>query len=212
MGNKSGNAYGLTLLCPIRNDEYGRSFGDITRDRLEALPLDEDSPMSKVPNTYLCRFYVLDDVPYQGYPANEEHLKSRYLVFCTNFYGDLDTYLKAMWNSVKADVQYIWENCVAFEKVKTAEDFAAYCRKCQVTNNLFFNGSNDDSLQDQLKALYIKQEFSRFIFNNHGRSAAEIQDAFKKFIAITQPENAANPTWCAGMTQEHPHHNYENSL
>ena len=47
--------------------------------------------MAKVPNTYLARFYILNDVFYQGFPAEEEHLKSKYLVFSSNFHGDENT-------------------------------------------------------------------------------------------------------------------------
>jgi hypothetical protein len=212
MSNKAGKAYGMTLLCPIKGDKSDASFGDITRDRLEDLPLDDKSPMSKIPDTYLCRFYILDDIKYQGYPAQEEHLKSRYLVFCTNFHGKRDDYLKNMWEAIEHDVQHIWEYCVAFDRVKTAQDFVTYAKKCQVWNNLFFNGSTDDSLAEQLKALYLKQEFSRFAFNNHGASAADLQKAFQNFITIVQPDNLQKPSWVPGMTQEHSHHHYTSHL
>jgi hypothetical protein len=210
MANTAGKAYGLTLLCPIKGDEAGYSYGDIIRNRLENFPLNAASPMAKVPNTYMCRFYVLDDVKYQGYPAEEEHLKSRYLVFCCNFYGDLDTYLTGLWRAIEMDVRNLLEHCVAFNKVSNEQDFVAYVKKCQVNNTLYFNGSTDDPLAEQLKALYLKQEFSRFVFNNHGKSAAELQKAFLEFVAITQPDNLAGPSWQPGMMQEQPLHNYEN--
>lgn len=213
MGNTSGEAYGLTLLCPIKNNDATRSFADITRNRLEALPLHEKSPLSKVPDTYFCRFYVLNDIFYEGYPAKEEHLKSSYLVASFAFHGDRDTYMEGMWNTIQPQVQHIWEYCVAFqEDVRDAKSFAAYIAKCQVFNNLFFNGSTDDSLEEQLKALYLKQEFSRFVFNNQGKNAVELQQAFDKFIAIVQPSNLQNPTWYPGMAVEHAHHNYCHQL
>ncbi len=63
MANKSGKAYGLTTLCPIVNGELDKqSFSALTRDRLEKLPIHDKSPMARVPNTYLCRFLVLNDV------------------------------------------------------------------------------------------------------------------------------------------------------
>ncbi len=212
MGNTAGKAYGLTLLCPIKADVGGYSYGDIIRDRLEGLMLNHNSPMAKVPNTYLCRLYVLDDVFYEGYPAKEEHLKSRYLVFCTNFYGSLETYLQEMWNKIEKDVRFLWEHCIAFDRVQNAKEFVAYIKKCQVKNTLFFNGSTDEPLAEQLKSLYLKQEFSRFVFNNHGKTAGELQRAFREFVAITQPDNLAGPSWTPGMIEESPHHNYENHL
>ena len=96
--NISGNAYGLTLLCPIINGSKGdQSFAEILRDYLETLPIESQSPMAKVPNTYFARFYILNDVFYEGFPIDEEHLKSKYLVFSSNFHGDRDTYVRGMW-------------------------------------------------------------------------------------------------------------------
>ena len=94
MANESGNAYALTMLCPILcevpPDSGGRSHLALLRDQLQTLHINEKSPMAQVPNTYLCRFWVLSDVPYQGKPAFLEHLKSDYLVFSSNFYGKLE--------------------------------------------------------------------------------------------------------------------------
>lgn len=200
--NKSGNAYGLTLLCPIINGfENDISFSALTRDRLQKLPLNTESPMAKVPNTYLCRFYVLNDVMYQGKPAREEHLKSKYLVFSTNFYGDLDAYLAQMWLHAEDEIKHIWQYCVAFEHVNSAESFTQYIKKCQVDNHLFFNGSTDESLDEQLKGLYLKQEFSKFVYQNQGKSAEELQSLFADFVTRTEPKNLAGPTWKAGASE-----------
>jgi len=202
MPNKSGNAYGMTLLCPIINGSKNhQSYADIIRDHLENLPLDSASPMAKVPNTYLCRFYVLNDVFYEGYPAKEEHLKSRYLVFSTNFHGEPDEYLQGMWSHALKEVREIWQYCVGFKAQGTADDFVAYMRKCQVDNALFFNGSTDDSLAEQLKSLYLKQEFSRFVYENEGASDEDLQNAFMEFVKRTDPENLNGPTWVPGHNE-----------
>jgi hypothetical protein len=75
--NESGRAYGLTVLCPLGNDSQDdQSYAAIVRGHLRALAVDESSPMARVPNTYLCRMFVLDDVFYEGDPAHEEHLQS----------------------------------------------------------------------------------------------------------------------------------------
>jgi hypothetical protein len=196
-------AQGLTVLCPIVNGGNGQeSCAMRTRDRLQDLPLNENSPMAKVPNTYLCRFYVLNDVFYESSPAREEHLKSKYLVFSTNYHGELETYLKAMWDHAEKEVRDIWQNCVAFDQVNSAADFVGYMKKCQVRNHLFFNGSNSDSLEEQLKSLYLKQEFSRFVYENQGKSPADLQQAFQAFVARTEPGNLNAPTWVAGAEDE----------
>ena len=199
------SAAGLTVLCPIVNGaEAGQQFSNAmrVRDYLQDMSLNENSPMARVPNTYLCRFYVLNDVFYEGYPAKEEHLQSKYLVLSTNYYGDLETYLKGMWTHAKGDVKAIWQYCVAFDKVKTADDFVVYMKKCGVYNNLFFNGSTGDPLADQLKAIYLKQEFSRFAYENQDKPAEQLQQAFQAFVERTQPNNIDGPSWVPGANHE----------
>ncbi|VAW98420.1 hypothetical protein MNBD_GAMMA22-2498 [hydrothermal vent metagenome] len=207
MPNKNGNAYGLTILCPIKNGiKDDKSYSSLTRWHLQDMQLNEHSPMAKVPETYMCRFYVLNDVFYEGSPAHEEHLKSHYLVFSSNFHGSMEDYLRNMWQNVTTQVIDIWKYCVAFDKVTDADGFVNYIKQCQVKNNLFFVGANDESLAEQLKALYLKQEFSKFVFENQKlnkrENASQLQAAFNSFIKRTQPENLANPSWTPGACTE----------
>jgi hypothetical protein len=206
MANTSGNAYALTVFCPIRNDPpasvpagmEGQTCADLIRYQLQQLRLNDESPMARVPNTYLSRLWVLNDVPFQGRPAILEHLKSNYLIFSSNFHGGLDDYLRGMWRELQAEILAILQYCVGFPKHPTGETFIEYIKKCQVKTTFFFNGSSDEPLEVQLKSLYLKQELSKFAFENQGRSPADLQAAFRAFLARTQPDNLARPTWKAG--------------
>lgn len=212
MANTSGNAYGLTAFIPIKNgySNDGSSHDSLIRSLLQSpqWPLEHRSPMAKVPNTYLCRFYLLNDVFYEGKPEKEEHLKSKYLVFSSNFHGDLDKYLQGMWQNIQDKLKELLIHCVAFDRVKTIDDFVSYIKRCQVNNDLFFNGSTDDSLPEQLKSLYLKQALSHFVFAHQPliqkgvESAAELQRAFKAFVEHTQPSNLSEPTWTPGSETE----------
>lgn len=209
MANKRGKAYGLTLLCPIRPgvskdgsdaDLAGQSHAASLRAYLERLGMHEDSPLARVPNTYLARFYVLSDVFYQGKPAVYEHLKSQYLVFSSNFHGELEPYLEGMWNGMKEEVHKIWSHCVGFESVTGAASFITYIKKCQVKTTFFFMGSTDESQAQQLKALYLKQEFSKFVFANQGKNPQDLQAAFRKFVEASKPGDLSGPTWRPGAS------------
>ncbi len=224
MANTMDNAYGLTILSPLKNGHLDAiSYGDIIRDRLNDLGVNEKSPLAKVPNTYLCRLFMLDDVFSQSlsagdffYTSNailslfsdkarmrglarEEHLKSRYLVMFANFHGDLDTWLTGMWQNANADIRRIWEYCWGFDQVNDAASFIAYVKRCQRDTTLFFNGSTGDPLPEQLKGLYLKQEFTRFAAEHQGLPAAELQQAYQAFIKRVQPANLAGPSWTPGM-------------
>jgi hypothetical protein len=201
MANKSGNAYALTMLCPVINGispGTGQSYTSLLRTVLQTLRVSDKSPMASVPNTYLCRFFLVNDVTYQGNPAFLEHLKSDYLVFSSNFYGELEPYLEGMWKALKDGILLVLAHCYGHETVEDAASFIAYVKKCQVTTTFFFNGSTDEPLAQQLKNLYLKQEFSKFAFQNQGKNSRELQSAFQDFVQRTQPTNLTDPTWDAG--------------
>jgi hypothetical protein len=202
MPNQSGNAYGLSTLCPLLPKSVrDQSTAALVRARLRELPLDENSPMAKVPNTYLCRFFVLDDVLYESSPANLEHLKSKYLVFVAEIHGDLDAYLRGMWSNAQAMVERVFEYCIGFKgQVRDTASFVQYIKRCQVETTFYFNGSTDEPLAEQLKSLYLKQELAKFAYANQGKSAAELQKAFAAFAKTVAPTDLNGPTWAPGAS------------
>ncbi|MDX2303025.1 MAG: hypothetical protein NW226_09500 [Microscillaceae bacterium] len=203
MPNTSGNAYALTTLCPLKHKGENQESPILyTRKVLQELPncTDlQDSPMSKVPNTYLARFFILDDTVFRGYPFHLDHLQSKYLVFSVEFHGDLETYLKEMYRAVSKEIHTIWKYGFGFEEVKHEHSFVSYIKKCQVETTFFFNGSTDESLEEQLKSLYVKQEFSKFVFEHQGASPEDLLAAYKEFDQRVQPHILAFPTWKPGV-------------
>ncbi len=207
MPNKSGSAYSLISFCPIKNEAQDcPSPVFYTRKVLQELPAgldpgDPPSPMAKVPNTYLARFFILDDLQFQGYPHSLDKLNSKYLAFTASLFGELDPYLNGMWDNAQTTICSIWKYCVGFEAVTSRESFANYIKKCQVETTFFFNGSTDDSLDEQLKSLYLKQEFSKFAYSHQNMSAVQLLNDFKAFINRTQPSVLGLPTWRPGISQ-----------
>jgi hypothetical protein len=216
MPNTSGNAYGLTTLCPLLSAEdcvrmhprqgLHDSPATLVKDFLNDLPTDEDSPMARVPNTYLCRFFVLDDVVYEGDPAVNEHLKSKYLVFTSNFHGTLEPYLAGMWEHAEAFVRKVFRYCVAFDGVQDVQSFTSWLKRCQVKTTFYFNGSTDVPLAEQLKALYLKQEFAKFAAAHQlkpkadPQAVAELQKAFGAFVERVRPRDLTGPSWRPGAS------------
>ena len=190
-------------MCPIINGTatgQDRSYESLLRTTLDALPLGQDSLFASFSNTYTARFYVLTDVFYESKPGRNEHLKSQYLVFTTDFHGDLDPHLREMWNRTSDVVRSIWLHCVGFDDVDNADDFVRYLRRCQVNNSLLFNGSTDQPLAEQLKGLYLKQEFGEFAASHQHLPAAELKLAFSTFLQRVEINNLERPTWRAGAT------------
>ena len=230
MGNISGNAYALTILSPLKNELVGNeeiSCADKVRDiLLDWNDPNKNSPMAQVAQTYLCRFFVLDDVYSESLPGGgaldtlsdlspyipdfvrrwvlprEEHLKSKYLVFCCNFHcgsaRSVDLYLKGMWTAISNEINKVWVHCYGFDAVTDAASFVCYMKKCQLKTSLFFVGSNDEPLPEQLKALYLKQEFARFAADNQGLEAAVLRANYQAFIQRVAPAALGAPTWEQG--------------
>ncbi len=134
MPNEAGRAYGDPLSDYARTkDNY--SFASLTRQYLQNQQehtCNESSPMAQVPNTYLCRFFVLDDVSYQGKPAMLDRLQSPYLVFVAESHGELEAYLQGLWRHAKDFATQVWKHCVGFHRVQGEDDFIAYIKACQV--------------------------------------------------------------------------------
>jgi hypothetical protein len=189
MANQSGQVYGLTLLCPIIEDDRLDICNTMElRWYLGQLPRDHASPFARISSTYLARLVVMDDVVFVGVPAREEHLKSRYLVFETNFDGDLDTYLTRMATEIPDFVDSVWKHCVGYPGVSGIAAFIAYMKKCQIPTTFFFADVNNHTVQQSLKALQTQSALAHFIEKHQGQPAAEIQ---RGFGALLQSMSAA---------------------
>lgn len=183
MGNVSGNTYGLTLLCPIKQDAgLDICHSMELRWYLSKLPRGHHSPFAQLSSTYLARLVVMDDVVFVGLPACEEHLKSRYLVFETNFDGDLDTYLRQMAAETGEFVEAVWGHCVGFPGTANLDAFVTYMKKCQLETTFFFADVNDSSVESTLSALRTQSALAHFIEKHQGAPAAEVQRAFGEFL------------------------------
>jgi len=202
MPNQSGNVYGLTILSPIMNgSDKGVSHECAIRDYLSTLARDHNSPFAKVSSTHLARLVVMDDVVFVGAPAREEHLESKYLVFESNFDGDLDTYLTRLAREASEEVDSVWRHCVGYPGVGDAAAFIAYMKKCQLPTTFYFADVNNKTVQQTLRALKLQSGLASFIEANQWRPAAEIQTAFRAFV--DRAKKAAEPR--AGDYAEHHH-------
>ena len=194
MPNKSGHVYGLTILAPIiEDDRIEISHAIALRDYLATLPKDHTSPFARVSSTHLARVVVMDDVVYVGMPACEEHLKSRYLVFETNFDGALDEYLTRLAKEVPEFVEAVWKHCVGYPGLADLTAFITYMKKCQVETTFFFADVNDHTVQENLKALQVQAALAHFIEKHQGLPADELQRAFGELLRSIETAPAPLP-------------------
>lgn len=182
MANVSGRIYGLTILSPIIKDPNADTSHDCAiRKYLATLPDGPISPFAKVSSTHICRLVVMDDVIYVGAPAKEEHLSSQYLVFESNFDGELETYLTRMAKEIPEVVESVWGHCVGYPGLLDMNAFVAYMKKCQLTTTFYFADVNNHTVQSTLRALKVQASVAEFVGTHQGKSPSELQAAFRAF-------------------------------
>jgi hypothetical protein len=183
MPNKSGSVYGLTILSPIINDPHAPISHDLQlRIHLGTQPRDERSAFAKLTSTHLARLTVMNDVIYVGMPACEEHLKSQYLIFESNFDGDLDTYLRRMVSDIPEEVDAVWSHCAGYPGIADPAAFVDYMKKCQIETPFYFADVNDKTVQQTLSALQTQNAVAAFVERNQGKHGAELQRLFAQFL------------------------------
>ncbi len=186
MANRSERAFGLTILSPITG---GASADGVPHDRairreLRALGVDGESPFARVTTTHFARCVVIDTLPYEGMPAKIDVLKYKYLLFTSNFDGELDDYLELVRTRMPEAVERIWSHCIAFPGVHDRAPFAAYMKRCQVETSFFFGAYTTHTLDDVLRALGTQQRMARFVAEHQDRRApaAALQRAFRELV------------------------------
>lgn len=183
MGNESGNIYALTILSPIKDDPKSEVSHNLAlRMYLAKLPRHQHSPFAKVSSTHFARIVVMDDVVYVGMPACEEHLQSKYLVFESNFDGDLDIYLDKMATQMSTVVNEVWGHCEGFPGTTDKDAFKSYMKTCQVKTTFFFADVNDKTVQQTLEALQTQSAAAAFIAKYQGAPTNELRGGFAELI------------------------------
>jgi hypothetical protein len=201
MANQNGQIYGLTILSPImQGDTKDLAHATAIRFYLASQPRDHHSPLARVTGTHQARLVVMDDVVYVGAPACEEHLKSRYLVFESNFDGDLDAYLIRLATEAREFVDSVWRHCVGYPGVGDPHAFAAYMKKCQVTTTFYFADVNNSTVEQNLRALETQSALAKFIERHQGEEPAMIQKSFGEFLENLRRAPAPQP----GGDSSHP--------
>lgn len=183
MANQSGSIYGLTILSPIKDDPHAEvSHSLAIRMYLHTLPADGRGPFGRVSSTHMARLVVFDDVVYFGMPSCEEHLKSKYLIFESNFDGELEPYLKQLATEAPDEVHNIWQHCIGYPGVQNVAAFVAYMKRCQVETTFYFADVNNKTVEQTLQALQTQSAVASFIEKNQGKPPEELQPAFREFL------------------------------
>jgi hypothetical protein len=183
MSNRFEQVYGLTMLSPILGGrQTGAQHAAAIRAVLAAQPTGERNPFARVPATHFARWVVLDDMPTLDTPAREDHLASGYLLFTSDFDGDLHLYCDFLATALPMLLTDVYSHCVGFPGVTDLREFYRYVKKCQVNTTLLFGGYPGATVQQVLVALQTQRVFRRFLATTQRDEPVARQAAFRTMM------------------------------
>lgn len=182
MSNRFAQAYGLTMVAPIINGRTdGIHHAQTLRALLAEIPQGARSPFALVPGTHTARWFVVDDLVSEAYPAIEDHLKSKYLVFVADFDGSLEQYATSLAKTIPDVIDSVWSHCVGWPGATKAMRVLDYIRDCQVNTTLYFGGYPGATVQAVIRALQTQRAMIRFVEETRHLPSGELQAAFRRF-------------------------------
>ena len=177
--NRSGQAYGLTVLTPILADHVSPLAAF-----LDGLPPGDASPLARVPGTHFARWVVIPDVIYEGAGQRRDSLKAPRLLFTSNFDGPLDPYLEALRAGLGEDADAVWGHCAGYPGRGDGAAFAAWMRAHQVDSSLFFGAYGDETVDEVRTNLELRERLMAFALEAQGSEPARLQARFKEVFPL----------------------------
>jgi hypothetical protein len=171
--NLAHKTYSLMVLTPIRP-----GLEDELRAYLEALPRD-DSPLARSERTHLARLLIIDDMPVpRDRPDLADALDGAYLLFTSNFDGDLPSYLHELGARLADDAGEIWGRCIGCPDPPAGAALAAYLGRNQLQSGVVFAAYPDASVAQVRCALDKRDRLADFVVRAQDMDPARRRKAF----------------------------------
>ena len=178
-GDVSGQAYALMVMTPIVPGEEAA-----LREYLEGLPQD-GSPLERLTRTHFARWVIVPDFVHEPEQPSEDPLGCQYLVFTSNFDGELDSYLDELCERLAPEAREIWGRCAGCPEGAEGAALKAYLLHNQIHTGLFVAAYPDATVARVRQALRVRQRLIDFAVRSQGLSAAELKSAFSE--ELSQP-------------------------
>ena len=173
--NVSGQAYAFMAMTPVKPGEE-----DALATYLRGLRARGPSPLAKLPRTHLARFVIVED--FHNDPSwkqrREEHLDLPYLIFTSNFDGDLDSYLDELCEQLAPEAKEIWGRCIGCPQSAQGAELKAYLKHNQIHTGIFFAAYGHASVQTVQRSLRQRDRMIEFARTAQGLEPEELQRRF----------------------------------
>lgn len=142
--------------------------------------------------------YSPDYRPVEQSTAAAAPILPSWLVFTSNYDGDLKAYIRMFSERIAGEMDRIWSNCEGYPiaGAKDFERFWLYVRAHQIETNAFFAAYPDLSVARVQQLRVFKDQFDAFVARTRGpdgRSVADIAALFDAFVMEQQAYTKAFP-------------------
>ena len=168
----AGETYSLQVWTPIRPGEE-----DALRDYLEALP-PEASPLARVPRTHMARWLIVPDMPVAPGTDLRDPLGGPFLLFTSNFDGDVDSYLHELVAQIPQEAAAIWSRCVGCPQPPEGAALKAYLHRNQIQAGFAFAAYPQASVAQIRRALDKRRRLIDFAVGAQEMTPAQRREAF----------------------------------
>jgi len=170
--NIAGRTYSLMVWTPI---QPGREAG--LRAYLEGLDK-ADSPLAKAPRTHMARWIVIADMPVAPGTDLHDPLGTQFLLFTSNFDGDVDSYLRELVELIPDEAAQIWGHCIGCPQPAAGAALKAYLHRNQVDSGVVFAAYGDASVAQVKRALDKRARLIDFAVRAQQMQSGERREAF----------------------------------
>lgn len=129
-------------------------------------------------------------------PKKNFNVFQSWLLFTSNFDGDLKTYLNEFSALIANDVDRIWGNCEGYpaEGCINFDAYWAYAKKHQITTQAFFNAYPGLGVARIHELALFRERFDALVAktrNANGSTGNNLKDEFDKFLSdnLSYPQN-----------------------
>lgn len=181
----------------IRPEQYLR-YSDVKSVAYEAPEPREPDPHASTPT-------LPHNVPKPYSPdyleapaAPDAPVLPSWLVFTSNYDGDLKSYIRMFSERIASEMDRIWSNCEGYPRAgaKDFERFWLYVRAHQIETNAFFAAYPELSTARVQQLRVFKDQFDAFVARTRGpdgKSVADIGALFDAFVTEQQAYTKSFP-------------------
>jgi hypothetical protein len=163
------------IWTPIKPGEE-----EALRAYLDGLDTGAGSPLAKLPRTHMARWIVVADMPVAPGTDLRDPLGTPFLLFTSNFDGDVDSYLHELVVQMPDEAAAIWGRCIGCPQPAEGAALKAYIHRNQVDSGVVFAAYPNASVQQIRSALDKRARLIDFAVRAQEMAPAKRRKAFLK--------------------------------